>query len=143
MTPMTPMTPVTMTSKTPKVSRTPLLRFRSAALVGALLLGATSPAAAGTARLSFTHEHSTAIVEYRALMGFSPGNYSQEVSLGVPAVTASIFTSSIEIPDGVDVFVAIVAVDDSGVRSAPSNERIHFTASNFLGAPGQPQLLDQ
>ena len=112
-------------------------RLSTTALAAALLLGPSS-ASAGTAQLKFTHEHTTTVVEYFAVFGSTRGSYSQEWSLGVPSKTSGVFTTSIEIPDDVEIFIAIVAVDGNGTRSAPSNERLRFSASNLLGAPGQP-----
>lgn len=114
-------------------------RLSTTALAAALLLGPSS-ASAGTAQLKFTHDHTTTVVEYLAVFGFARGSYSQERSLGVPSKTSGVFTTSIEIPDDVEIFIAIVAVDRNGTRSAPSNERLRFSASNLLGAPGQPMV---
>jgi hypothetical protein len=114
-------------------------RLSITALAAALLLGPSS-ASAGTAQLKFTHDPTTTVVEYLAVFGLARGSYSQERSLGVPSKTSGVFTTSIEIPDNVEIFIAIVAVDRNGTRSAPSNERLRFSALDLLGAPGQPMV---
>ena len=112
-------------------------RLSTTALAAALLLGSSS-VSAGTAQLKFTHDPTSTVVEYLAVFRFALGNDSEERSIGVPPKDSGVFTTSIEIPDDVEIFIAIVAVDRNGMRSAPSNERLRFSASNSLGAPGQP-----
>jgi hypothetical protein len=114
-------------------------RLCSTALAAASLLAASS-ASAGTVPVEFSHVQQATIVEYRAVFGFEPGAYSEERSLGVPPQSSGVFSTTVEIPDDVDVFVAVVAVGLNGVRSAPSNERLRVSPSNLLGAPGQPVL---
>ena len=122
-----------------------MIRARLLALtfpIAVLILGAASSAHAGSTRIAFTHSYGLPIADFRAQVGFSSGNYAFEISLGLPSVTPTVFIADIDIPDDVEVFVAVVAVDADGVRSAPSNEQVRFIASSPLGPPGQPQLIE-
>jgi len=111
---------------------------RVSAIATVVALGLTSFATAGTTMLAFEHSHNTTIVEYRALVGLQSGAYTEEYSLGLPAESGTLFLAPLEIPDNVEVFVAVVAVDDRGLRSAPSNERVRVSQQTTLGMPGQP-----
>lgn len=115
---------------------------RVSAIAAVLALCAASSVTAGTTVLAFEHSHNTTIVEYRALVGLQSGNYTEEHSLGLPLASGTLFSVPLEIPDNVEVFVAVVAVDDRGLRSAPSNERVRFSQQTTLGMPGQPLIAD-
>ncbi|MEE3330649.1 MAG: hypothetical protein VX246_07240 [Myxococcota bacterium] len=113
---------------------------RVSAIATVIALGLASSVTAGTTTLAFEHSHNTTIVEYRALVGLQPGAYTEEYSLGLPAASGTLFSVPLEIPDNVEVFVAVVAVDDRGLRSAPSNERVRVSQQTTLGMPGQPLI---
>jgi len=114
-------------------------RYARSALIALAALFTFSPAAnAGTTVLSFLYPDASEITEFRALIGFGSGNYEHEVSLGVPSPVGSVYSATITIPDDKDAYIAVVAVDRQGLRSAPSNERIRRTTAATLGAPGEP-----
>ena len=113
---------------------------RVSAIATVIALGLASSVTAGTTTLAFEHSHNTTIVEYRALVGLQSGAYTEEYSLGLPAASGTLFSAPPEIPDNVEVFVAVVAVDHRGLRSAPSNERVRFSQQTTLGMPGQPLI---
>jgi hypothetical protein len=53
---------------------------------------------------------------YRVLVGTAPGRYSQSFDVGM------VTSKTLDLPDGVTYYLAVVAYDRSGLISAPSNE---------------------
>jgi len=111
-----------------------------AAVVASCLL--TVAASAGSTAIRFQQPDMTGVVGFRALIGLSPQQYTTEVALGMPPRQGELFVASVPIPDDVDVYVAIVAIDAFGQRSEASNEvaRRASSAVSSLGRAGTPAL---
>jgi hypothetical protein len=100
-----------------------------------------SPASAVETEVRFMHIEFFDVAEFRALIGFQPGVYTRTVDLGIPSKAGAIYTALVDVSEGVDLYIAVIAVGHNGLVSAPSNERQrHIVSATVLGRPGQPVL---
>ncbi len=116
-------------------------RSRSTIVIGTLLAMpmalAANLASARTEIVRWTHPNVGAIARFEVLVGTSSRNYGAPVSVGLPQADAlGVFSASVDVADGADVFLAIRAVDTSGRVSLPSNER--FRPAPAVSPPPPP-----
>ena len=111
-------------------------RFGLAVFAASLLSG--SAAHARTEILRWTHARPSEVQRWEAHVGSSQGNYDQVFSLTNPSVDAGgIYQSSIVVPDGATVYIALRAIGTGSVVSPYSNERLRAPVGGTTLGAGQ------
>jgi hypothetical protein len=96
-------------------------------LIVASLVLAAEVASARTETLRWTHPVPQDLARFEAFIGTSSGAYGAPSSLGLPQADGQgVFSATIEVADEADVYIAIRAVDNAGLTSSLSNERIRI-----------------
>ena len=107
--------------------------------LAAVLAGATA-VQAESVTLRWRHAAPGRVAGFRVYFGATSGRLAQSIDVGrLTPDAGGIFRTSVELPDGEPVYVAISAYDASGVESPRSAEWLHATS---LAAPGQPRVVD-
>ena len=117
--------------------------LRSVPLAVALFLMASTLASARTETLRWTHNDPSSVAEFVIYYGSSSANYTTVIT--VPPLqpdAQGIFTFGISVADDATIFVALTAVDDTGMESGYSNESMRGLGSGpAIGKPGTPYVI--
>ena len=121
----------------------------SAVLWGLLLvlgqLALAVDADAATRRVRWSHPAPDQLTGFRIDVGPSSGSYDRQYDVGMPEPSGGYFEVEIEVPDGRDNYVAVVAINDAGeappsevyVRDASVAYRVNFGTSATMDFSGQ------
>jgi hypothetical protein len=114
--------------------------------LGAVVWLVAGGASARTETIEWTHTLPDQVDVFRIFTSSTSGAQGTLVYEGVPAQQGGVFSQTIDVADGEDVFVVITARSVAGEESPPSNERRLDAPAppadgDTLGMPGQPVLI--
>lgn len=114
-------------------------RTRSWGVLGALMLVAglclvASGAQARQQTLRWKHPDPGAVAGFRVYVGTHSHQYTSTFDVGKPTPDASgVFSSTVSVPDGVTVYVAVAAYSAQGLESPLSNEQSYAAPNATSG----------
>ncbi len=103
-------------------------------VAGGLVLAWAQTAAARPETLRWSHPSPTDVQSFEAHVGTSPGSYTSIVPLGKPTPVGGVYTASIDVTDGTNVYIALRAIGTGGQQSPLSSARLRTEPPS--GGPG-------